>query len=156
MVDVNVPTFNRTSMESKRGYEYHDYEYLRITFNRTSMESKLTLPEATGGTGELLIEPVWNRNVSHEIADLVGVTFNRTSMESKHMSSMRSSSDRGFGAFNRTSMESKLGTGYAAMRGFQTFNRTSMESKLISFLSRLSRFSLLIEPVWNRNGGNSL
>ncbi len=76
--------FNRTSMESKRGIILANHELEQATFNRTSMESKLRAFPTSGSrvtafnrtsmesklriercatmVGELLIEPVWNRN----------------------------------------------------------------------------------------------
>ena len=55
-------TFNRTSMESKLRPRDNKLFYL-IPFNRTSMESKREKHPATHiFFGELLIEPVWNRN----------------------------------------------------------------------------------------------
>ena len=56
------PTFNRTSMESKR--LFRDPPAPKPdAFNRTSMESKLISTNRHGILGKaLLIEPVWNRN----------------------------------------------------------------------------------------------
>ena len=78
----------------------------------------------------LLIEPVWNRNqTTVDISGaLAALAFNRTSMESKLDLCFHDGSEVGF-----------------------AFNRTSMESKPCSRRCSSSSFSLLIEPVWNRN-----
>ena len=55
-------TFNRTSLESKQRFCYL-CEQLN-TFNRTSLESKRSLDFSIACGGNLLIEPVWNRNIS--------------------------------------------------------------------------------------------
>ena len=71
------------------------------------MESKLLLEQATADTvRELLIEPVWNRNVYDWESEYIAATFNRTSMESKQPSASKPTVP-GI-PFNRTSMESKL------------------------------------------------
>ena len=116
------------------------------------MESKLpTIEEVLAEIDELLIEPVWNRNVAKkrrntkDHALLIEPVWNRNPDAPDNGSRCRSS-------FNRTSMESKhapevegrtfillliepvwnrnKNTGYLAGRGSRTFNRTSMESKL--------------------------
>ena len=56
--------------------------------------------------GVLLIEPVWNRNLTADVLAEEGkLTFNRTSMESKHGVASKTRSYRR--VFNRISMESK-------------------------------------------------
>ena len=42
----------------------------RVPFNRTSMESKQKWFEKVKNEAELLIEPVWNRNVLFELLTL--------------------------------------------------------------------------------------
>ena len=121
----------------------------------------------------LLIEPVWNRNISQRwtLIILQEQAFNRTSMESKHEWSFNvPSTDAVELPFNRTSMESKPCTmiSFALACLCCAFNRTSMESKqhhlvephvgpfnqpikLDTALLTGMRPFLLIEPVWNRN-----
>ena len=55
------------------------------TFNRTSLESKhLRNSNLTDAILNLLIEPVWNRNILHpKLLVVLGSSFNRTSLESK-------------------------------------------------------------------------
>ena len=94
------------------------------------MESKLITKTQYRYSANLLIEPVWNRNL------LLGV-LSRTTIS----------------AFNRTSMESKPSPRVVISFGIGfPFNRTSMESKLQT-INEFYRFrsTLLIEPVWNRN-----
>ena len=72
------------------------------------MESKLLFAMYSASVigGNLLIEPVWNRNtLPTRILTRRGETFNRTSMESKlaHLAKLGGC----VVAFNRTSMESK-------------------------------------------------
>ena len=57
-------TFNRTSLELKRGKGYQRHNGVCATFNRTSLELKQV------------------KNVG-ELKDALGVTFNRTSLELK-------------------------------------------------------------------------
>ena len=67
----------------------------------------------------LLIEPVWNRNVSDRRSKALikfivyefGDTFNRTSMESKLSGIVAKTSSTAEHTFNRTSMESKQSCG---------------------------------------------
>ena len=55
----------------------------------------------------LLIEPVWNRNIcGGDGIEIPSLPFNRTSMESKHIDA--DASIQYLKTFNRTSMESKL------------------------------------------------
>ena len=78
-------TFNRTSMESKHVHR-RAVETDKLAFNRTSMESKPDEMCLLALRYELLIEPVWNRNLlsTHSCVQSHLSTFNRTSMESKH------------------------------------------------------------------------
>ena len=77
-------TFNRTSMESKRGImlqAHADNPGLLIepVWNRNRLCACLDILFST-----LLIEPVWNRNLlAYALGVASVVTFNRTSMESK-------------------------------------------------------------------------
>ena len=67
----------------------------------------LRISVATHVNLRLLIEPVWNRNRAlHNAEELHRPPFNRTSMESK-LTFDASIADQTW-AFNRTSMESKL------------------------------------------------
>ena len=66
--------FNRTSMESKPK-KYHTEYYSRTTFNRTSMESKLIISRTRKQPIQLLIEPVWNRNVYDRLSRPVRSNF---------------------------------------------------------------------------------
>ena len=59
-------------------------ETVTRTFNRTSMESKRGRQTTRDVLIEkLLIEPVWNRNLLKHNHVVQGAPFNRTSMESK-------------------------------------------------------------------------
>ena len=81
---VNVtPSFNRTSLESKRkrGYTLDQICELLIepVWNRNIILRSSLLWEVS-----LLIEPVWNRNFIRVIViDNQSFPFNRTSLESK-------------------------------------------------------------------------
>ena len=97
------------------------------SFNRTSMESKRVFVFISSTWYRLLIEPVWNRNLSTIHLQRMSIPFNRTSMESKH-------------ATETTCAETA-----------PSFNRTSMESKHTYGIWNVSAAFLLIEPVWNRN-----
>ena len=99
-------SFNRTSMESKRNHQGNRRNQFQLliepVWNRNMPKQKARRFTAR----QLLIEPVWNRNTAETPGDWTRTTFNRTSMESKH---------QGVGnmpyrphTFNRTSMESKL------------------------------------------------
>ena len=57
-------SFNRTSMESKLVSDSRASSIPSCSFNRTSMESKLPPAFSLSSLCLLLIEPVWNRNVS--------------------------------------------------------------------------------------------
>ena len=101
--------FNRTSMESKLAYAQH-VVLSKSTFNRTSMESKHRLRlRSRSKLNSLLIEPVWNRNISLWMTDsqkwphlLIEPVWNR------NCGIPTVSWVRRFHSFNRTSMESKL------------------------------------------------
>ena len=105
-----ITSFNRTSMESKQFNKTSKFRYLGYPFNRTSMESKHgRLVGRYALCRQLLIEPVWNRNIDlHHQRYSQFFAFNRTSMESKP--SQMGNSTHLPHAFNRTSMESKLFT----------------------------------------------
>ena len=60
---VLILTFNRTSMESKLGTGAQLIKNTH-TFNRTSMESKHKTDDTPLTKDVLLIEPVWNRNLT--------------------------------------------------------------------------------------------
>ena len=61
---VGTMSSNRTSMESKLWGTERLTDGMGGSSNRTSMESKLDLGVALLSAFKLLIEPVWNRNVS--------------------------------------------------------------------------------------------
>ena len=115
------------------------------------MESKqINLLKMKRNGRSLLIEPVWNRNVSCGSITTPFSPFNRTSMESKPAYFLKT--HELVSPFNRTSMESKhLSSAALCDLSRATFNRTSMESKLSRSYNFSSILSLLIEPVWNRN-----
>ena len=125
--------------------------YILPTFNRTSMESKPTNNRLYFLHGNLLIEPVWNRNAFSTICTLSSKrAFNRTSMESKQ--SFRPFELFSLETFNRTSMESKHTQRLVNNAVENSFNRTSIESKPLRHVRNPQGcFRLLIEPVWNRN-----
>ena len=83
--EMEITTFNRTSMESKRSPSTPPADRSSPPFNRTSMESK--------------------HAVTRDYNKIIGA-FNRTSMESKRASDIYDCSNSCV-AFNRTSMESK-------------------------------------------------
>ena len=77
--------FNRTSLELKHVWR-KDKPRAVVAFNRTSLELKLerSFWKATP-CPTLLIEPVWNWNLTITVLKLFdGTSFNRTSLELKH------------------------------------------------------------------------
>ena len=75
LTDLNLAaqrTFNRTSMESKLVL-VKSHPCAAASFNRTSMESKPTTTLSSElNRSDLLIEPVWNRNLGSQIASTSG------------------------------------------------------------------------------------
>ena len=102
-------------------------------------------------TYSLLIEPVWNRNkmdgvfVNSKHNLLIEPVWNRNGYRHGVKCQLRR-------PFNRTSMEQKRRDGQQLFIYQLPFNRTSMEQKhdSMTILANIA-FSLLIEPVWNRN-----
>ena len=92
------------------------------------MESKRRLMLSTLNSGELLIEPVWNRNLITTEVGIFGAMLLIEPVWNRNL------------AFASISRE--IGG---------AFNRTSMESKRMLPCGIYKCYRLLIEPVWNRN-----
>ena len=121
----------------------------------------------------LLIEPVWNRNLSiNQPMPIMMHPFNRTSMESKRANGMSKAQVIALliePVWNRNTVKYLITHDRhilliepvwnrnhfyrCCQRRFTclTFNRTSMESKQRKARQRWIVSKLLIEPVWNRN-----
>ena len=67
-----------------------------LSFNRTSLESKpFHRQDRLCAVGNLLIEPVWNRNIfKRERAEIIH-SFNRTSLESKRVLALPQQTNQG-------------------------------------------------------------
>ena len=128
------------------------YPVSRIPFNRTSMESKHYLVDDINEVINLLIEPVWNRNLlrlclAFEVCQLlIEPVWNR------NRAGRTSEAKPLFGLLIEPVWNRNFVTFFSSWI-FQmwTFNRTSMESKHAWSKTHTGTACLLIEPVWNRN-----